>query len=239
MTDEEWRKFQQWRGGGSGPSAGQGESGKLPGQSMIETVGAFGQGALKGLAGMGAPPGGVSLNEADPKGPIATWAKSEQTEHPWAEKAGRWTAEYGPLAALPDIDAAAIGGAGARAFARSAPKLAHIAERGLQGAWKGAVGGETQGNPGAGAATGGGGATAAAIYRSLPPMLQWGLPFLALSAAKTGMGGREVSGWGEYHLAHPLAALAAILAGGAPGVAGALGAQAVGRDNGQDQTGGQ
>jgi hypothetical protein len=173
----------------------------------------------KGLAQMGAPPGGVSLREADPQGPVATWAKTENKDYPVAEKAGRWTAEYGPLALMPDIGAP---GALARAVPEL-PRLARVVGKGLEGTWKGAVGGATQGDTKTGAEVGGGTAAAASVLRQFP-QLMWPAGFMAIEAAREGV----KLPWGFWHLSHPLAALAAAAMGWAPGVSGALGAKALG-----------
>lgn len=227
---EDWEKFNrgyQEQAGNAPASSGGGSSGGGLGADLLGATSATITGMGKGLAQMGAPPGGVSLNEADPKGPVATWAGTEDQRYPIAEKAGRYAAEYGPLAALPDVGAPG-------AFAKAVPelpRLARIAGKGAEGLWKGGVGGYTQGNPKAGAATGGGTAAAAATLKEFPQIM-WPAGFAAIEAAREG--GLPLP-WGAWHLAHPLAALAALVAGKAPGVAGALGAEAVGRDDGQDR----
>jgi hypothetical protein len=223
MTDEEWQKFQQWHGSGAQPNpqpgaGGDGGGGQLA-SDLVGSTSATVSGIGKGLAQMGAPPGGVSLREADPKGPVATWAGSENKQYPTAEKAGRYAAEYGPLALLPDVGAP-------EAFARAVPelpRLARVAGKGAEGLWKGGVGGYTQSNPKVGAETGGGTALAASALKQFP-QLMWPAGFMAIEAAREG--GKLP--WGSWHLAHPLAALAAAAMGFAPGVSGAIGADLAG-----------
>lgn len=227
MTDEEWQKLSQWRSAGapprgqSGGGAGVGDLiGRLAGSTAATAIG-----IEKGAAQLGAPPGGVSLREADPTGPVATWAKTGNRDYPIAEGAGRAAVQYGPLAALPDVGAPG-------AFARAVPelpRLARVAGKGAEGLWKGYVGGRTQGNSSVGEATGGGTAMAAEALQRFP-QLMWPAGFMAIEAAR--QGGKLP--WGSWHLAHPLAALAAIVMGLAPGVSGALGAKALGGDRGSE-----
>jgi hypothetical protein len=229
-TDKEAQSFQQWHSAGAPPSgqpraSGGGWTGTA--KDILGSTSATISGLGKGLAQMGAPPGGVSLNEADPQGPVATWAKSEDKQYPVAEKAGRWTAEYGPLALLPDIGAPG-------AFAKAVPELPRIARvvgKGAEGLWKGAVGGRTQGDPKTGAEVGGGTATAAAALKEFP-QLMWPAGFMAYEAAR---GGGVKLPWGAWHLSYPLAALAAAAMGFAPGISGAAGAKAFGEGKRGDQ----
>jgi hypothetical protein len=227
-TADEAAKFQQWYSAGAPPkgaqpgASGDGGGGQLA-SDLLGSTSATVSGIGKGLAQMGAPPGGVSLREADPKGPVATWAGSENKQYPTAEKAGRYAAEYGPLALMPDIGAP-------EAFAKAVPelpRLARVVGKGAEGVWKGGVGGYTQGNPKVGAATGGGTAMAAEALRRFPSIV-WPAGFMAMEAFREG--GRLPGG--AWHLAHPLAALAAAAMGFAPGVSGALGAGAVGPEKG-------
>jgi hypothetical protein len=224
-TDDEAKKFGQWYGSGASPSgAGGGNAGSGQGAgdtfgNLINSTAATFKGIEKGAAQLGAPPGGRSLQDADPEGPVATWAKTEDTRYPIAEKAGRYAAEYGPLAMLPDVGAPG-------AFAKAVPelpRLARVAGKGAEGLWKGYLGGSSQGNPKAGAATGGATGTAAAVLKQFP-QLAWPAGFLALEAARSG-GNLPFGAW---HLAHPLAALAAAAMGFAPGVSGAIGADIAG-----------
>lgn len=222
LSDDELEQFHNHRYGASPSKSGDD---KLPGQGAIETLGAFGQGVGKALASMGAPPGGKSLEDVDPKGPVASWAKSEQTEHPWAETAGRWAGEYGPLAALPDIGGPRLAGAGLDALARAAPRLTHIAERGLQGAWKGAVGGQTQGDASTGAAFGGGSAAGLTALRSIPQAYL--LPAAVLAGGGLAAGGRYIP-WDLRHVLSYLSEAALAGGGAVPGVTGAIGARMFG-----------
>ena len=200
------------------PAAGGGLASDLLGATSATITGLG-----KGLAQMGAPPGGVSLREADPKGPVATWAKTEDQNYPVAEKAGRWTAEYGPLAMIPDI--------GAARFAAKAvpelPRIARVVGKGLEGTWKGAVGGATQGDTKTGAEVGGGTAAGTAAFMAAPSWLKTLIGIGALEGGKDLAGGGRLP-WGMWHAAHPLALLAAAALGTFPGLTGALGAKAFG-----------
>ena len=185
------------------------------------------QGMGKGLAEMGAPPGGVSLRDADPKGPVATWAKSEEPDYPVAEGAGRLAAQYLPLAMLPSVG---LEGLAAKTIPEF-PRAASIIGRGLEGTWKGGVGGATQGDTKTGAATGGGLSTAYRAYQMLPGP-RWMLPVAAIMAMSKA-GGEGYVPWDVRHILSYLAEAAGGIAGGKiPGVAGALGAKAFGGDDG-------
>jgi hypothetical protein len=231
MTDEEWNKFQQWHSAGAPPSGqprAQGGGGwtgtakDLLG-STSATISGLGKGAVESFGN--AP--WASIPNEDGKSPVLNWAKSENKDYPVAEKAGRWTAEYGPLALMPDIGAPG-------AFARAVPelpRLARVAGKGVEGLWKGAVGGQTQGDAKTGAEVGGGTAAAASVLRQFPKIM-WPAGFMAYEAAREG--GAKLP-WGAWHLSHPLAALAAAAMGFAPGVSGALGAKAFGDGKRGDQ----
>jgi hypothetical protein len=190
--------------------------------STSATIGGIG----KGLAQIGAPPGGASLREADPKGPVATWAKTEDKDYPTAEKAGRLAAQYGPLAMIPSVG---LEGLAAKTIPEF-PRVAGVIGKGLEGTWKGGVGGATQGDPKTGAEVGGGTAAGSAAFMAAPGWLK---SVLAMGAL---MGGREMTGgrlpWGAYHMAHPLALLAAAALGRFPGLSGAFGAKALGDGSG-------
>lgn len=239
MTDEEWNKTQNWLKSGAKaappkppapltkddpPAPSGGVAADLLG-STSATISGIG----KGLAQMGAPPGGISLREADPKGPVATWAKQEDEKYPVAEKAGRYAAEYAPLAMLPDVGAPAALGK----MVPELPRLARIVGKGLEGTWKGGVGGATQGDPTTGAAVGGGSAAASAAFMAMPEWLKYMAGLAAIEGGREAMGRGAHLPWGSWHLAHPLAMMAAALLGKAPGVSGALGAKALGDDESQ------
>jgi hypothetical protein len=96
--------------------------------NAVESLGAAGTGVAKGLALAPAPPGGVSLSQADPKGPVATWAQSRQPQHPQAEDLGRNVGEnIPPLMAVAPFGMAAAGplaGAAGTAVRTAAPFVA-------------------------------------------------------------------------------------------------------------------
>jgi hypothetical protein len=207
----------------SSDDGGWAETGEKLLGATSATIGGLG----KGLAQMGAPPGGVSLQEADPKGPVASWATTEDKDYPVAEKAGRVAAQYGPLVMMP-----ALGGEGlvARAIPEF-PRIARVIGAGLEGTAKGAVGGASQGDTKTGAKVGGGTAAGTAAFMALP---SWAKTLTALAALE---GGRDMAGggrlpWGTWHMAHPLALMAATILGKFPGVSGALGAKAFGGGDG-------
>jgi hypothetical protein len=200
--------------------------------NLLGSTSATISGMGKGLAQMGAPPGGVSLREADPEGPVASWAKSENKDYPVAEKAGRWAAEYGPLAVMPET------GGGEAAMARlfsvprnaagqleKLPRLAQVMSKGLEGTWRGGVGGATQGDTKTGAEVGGGTATGTAAFMAAPSWVKTLAGLAALEGVREG--GAKLP-WGSWHMAHPLALMAATLLGKFPGLSGALGAKAFG-----------
>jgi hypothetical protein len=205
-------------GGGGWAETGE----KLLG-STGATIGGFG----KELAQMGAPPGGVSLQEADPKGPVATWAKTEDKNYPTAEKAGR----YGPgaigLMMMPDLG---LEGLAAKTIPEF-PRAARIIGKGLEGTWKGGVGGATQGDPKTGSEVGGGTAAAYSAYRMLPGQAQWMLPVAAIMAMSKA-GGEGYIPWDTRHILSYLAEAAAGLGGKFPGLTGAFGAKALGGGDG-------
>ena len=218
--------------GAGAPTSGDGGGGSDTLGNLVGSTEATIGGIGKGLSQLGAPPGGVSLQDADPEGPVASWAKTEDKRYPTAEKAGRYAAEYGPLFALPDVGAP-------EAFAKAVPeipKIMNVAGKGVEGLWKGYVGGATQGNAKAGAATGGATGTAAAMLKQFP-LLRTLAGVAALESAREGSGGKMP--WGSWHLAHPLLAALAAAMGFAPGVSGAIGADIAGpaqKDDGNGQT---
>jgi hypothetical protein len=230
MTDEEWNKFQQWHSAGAPPSgqpraSGGGWTGTAKDLlgSTSATISGLGKGAVESFGN--AP--WASIPNEDGKSPVMNWAKSENKDYPVAEKAGRWTAEYGPLALMPDVG---LPGAFAKAVPEL-PRLARVVGKGAEGLWKGAVGGQTQGDAKTGAEVGGGTAAAASVLRQFPHLM-WPAGFMAIEAAREG-GGKLP--WGAWHLSHPLAALAAAAMGLAPGVSGALGAKAFGEGKRGDE----
>lgn len=169
-----------------------------------------------------------SIPNEDGKSPVMNWAKSENKDYPVAEKAGRYAAQYGPLALLPNL-----GGERAAAWAiPELPRLARIAGKALEGTWKGAVGGATQGDPKTGAEVGGGTAAGTAAFMAAPSWLKYMAGLAALESVREG--GVRLP-WGSWHMAHPLAAMSAAVLGKAPGVSGALGAKAFGGDSGGEQ----
>jgi hypothetical protein len=195
-------------------------------ERLLGATGATIGGVGKGLAQIGAPPGGVSLREADPKGPVATWAKTEDKNYPTAEKAGRLTAQFAPLALTPELG----GGAFAAKMVPELPTLARIVGTGLEGTALGGAGGAMQGDAQTGAEAGGGGATGRAAFMAAPGWLKTIIGLAAMEAAREG-GGAKLP-WGSWHMAHPLAIMAAGLLGGRPGVTGAAAAKMFGGDGG-------
>lgn len=186
------------------------------------TVSGLGKGAVQSF---GNAPWG-SIPDDDGKSPVMNWAKSENQDYPIAEKAGRYAAQYGPLAFLPELG-------GVRAASKvipELPRLARIAGKGLEGTWKGAVGGATQGDPKTGAEVGGGTAAASAALSVAPSWLKYLAGLAALESVHAG--GVRLP-WGSWHMAHPLAALASAALGKVPGVSGALGAKAFGDTGGE------
>ena len=190
------------------------------------TASGLGKGAVQSF---GNAPWG-SIPNADSQSPVLNWAKTEDKDYPVAEKAGRYAAEYGPLALLPEMG-------GVRAASKiipEFPRAARIIGKGLEGTWKGAVGGATQGDTKTGAEVGGGTAAGTAAFMAAPSWLKFLVGMGVLDAAHEGGGVRLP--WGTYHLAHPLATMAATVLGFAPGVSGALGAKAFGDDSGGNKT---
>lgn len=188
------------------------------------TVSGLGKGAVQSF---GNAPWG-SIPNADGQSPVLNWAKSENKDYPVAEKAGRYAAEYGPLALLPELG-------GVRAASKiipEFPRAARIIGKGLEGTWKGAVGGATQGDAKTGAEVGGGTAAGTAAFMAAPSWLKYMTGLAALEAAHSG--GARLP-WGSFHMAHPLALMAASVLGKFPGLSGALGAKAFGGDSGGEQ----
>jgi|SRR5580693_6079812 hypothetical protein len=183
------------------------------------TIGGLGKGAVQSFGN--AP--WASIPNEDGKSPVLNWAKTEDKNYPVAEKAGRYAAQYGPLAIIPSVG---LEGLAAKAIPEF-PRAASIIGKGLEGTWKGAVGGATQGDAKTGAATGGGTAAAYNAYRMLPHQAQWMLPVAAIMAMSKA-GGEGYIPWDTRHILSYLAEAAAGLTGKLPGVAGALGAKAFG-----------
>jgi hypothetical protein len=181
------------------------------------TIGGLGKGAVQSF---GNTPWGSIPNE-DGKSPVLNWAKTEDKNYPVAEKAGRYAAEYGPLALMPEL-----GGAGfAAKMVPELPRLARIVGTGIEGTAKGALGGATQGDTKTGAEAGGAGAASRAAFMAAPNWLKTMIGLGALEAARSG---GERLPWGSWHMAHPLAIMAAALLGGKPGVTGAAAAKMFG-----------
>lgn len=187
------------------------------------TIAGLGKGAVQSF---GNTPWGSIPNE-DGKSPVLNWAKSENKDYPVAEGAGRLTAEYGPLALLPDLG---LEGLTAKAIPEL-PRVANLIGKGLEGTWKGGVGGATQRDTKTGAEVGGGTATAYNAYRMLPYQAQWMLPVAAIMAMSKA-GGEGYVPWDVRHILSYMAEAAMALSGKVPGVAGALGAKAFGDDSG-------
>lgn len=194
------------------------QSGGVVGNLMGATGATF-MGMAKGVADMGQHLAG------DPEGPIGDFAKSENKDYPTAEKAGRYTAEYGPLLFLPELGAEGL----AAKVIPELPRVARIVGKGLEGTWKGAVGGLTQGDTKTGAEVGGGTAAATAAFMAAPSWVKTLTGLAALEAARSG--GVSLP-WGSWHMAHPLAAMAATALGKFPGLSGALGTKALGGGGG-------
>lgn len=205
------------------PAGGEGLASKLLG-STSATIGGIGKGAVQSF---GNAPWGSIPNE-DGKSPLLNWAKTENKNYPTAEKAGRYAAEYGPLMMLPSVG---LEGLAAKTIPEF-PRAASIIGKGLEGTWKGGVGGATQGDPQTGAATGGGSAAAYRAYRMLPHQAQWMLPVAAIMAMSKA-GGEGYIPWDTRHILSYLGEAAAGLSGKFPGVAGALGAKLFGDTDGK------
>jgi hypothetical protein len=184
------------------------------------TVSGMGKGAVSTFGGM--------IPNEDGKSPVLNWAKSENTDYPIAEKAGRYAAEYAPLTLLPELGGVRV----ASKIIPELPRVARVLGKGVEGAWKGAVGGATQGDPKTGAEVGGGTAAGSAAFMALPWWLKSALTTGAIVGAREG--GAHLPA-GSWHLAHPLALLAAAALGKFPGVTGALGAKAFGDEGGEPQ----
>lgn len=192
--------------------------------STSATIGGLERGAVNTIEN--SPLG--SIPNEDNKSPVMNWAKTENKDYPVAEKAGRWAAEYAPLMMLPEAGAAR----GVAKVIPELPRLARVVGKGLEGTWKGAVGGATQGDPKTGAEVGGGTAAGTAAFMAAP---NWLKTLIGIGALE---GGHDLAGsgrlpWGMWHAAHPLALLAAAALGKFPGLTGALGAKAFGDDNGK------
>ena len=188
------------------------------------TIGGLGKGTVQSFGN--AP--WASIPNEDGKSPLLNWAKTEDKDYPVAEKAGRYAAEYAPLAVMPELG-------GVRAASKiipEFPRAARVIGKGLEGTWKGAVGGATQGDTKTGAAVGGGTAAGSAAFMALPWWLKSALTTGAVVGAREG--GAHLPA-GSWHLAHPLALLAAAAMGKFPGMSGALGAKAFGGDSGDSQ----
>jgi hypothetical protein len=214
-TADEAQKFQQWYTSGASP-----KSAGAPGEGggWMGSIGAGLKGGAKELAGdVGIAP---------------EWSKSEDKDHSTAEWVGRQAADWAPVvgfdALAPEV------GLGATA-ARYAPRAARLAEKGLTGLYKGAVGGAAMqpqdatrgGETGAevGAATG----AARAGWSMLPGWAKAGaiaapgsLAGMASLAHEMGGGGHYISPWAVHHVISALGGLAGAAAAG-PATAGAAG----------------
>jgi hypothetical protein len=188
--------------------------------STSATISGLGKGAVNAVESSAFG----SIPNEDGKSPVMNWAKSENKDYPVAEQAGRWAAEYGPLALLPDLG----GVRAARTVIPELPRLARVVGKGLEGTWKGAVGGATQGDTKTGAEVGGGTAAGTAAFMAAP---NWLKTLIGIGALE---GGHDIAAsggrlpWGMWHAAHPLALLAAAALGKFPGLTGAIGAKAFG-----------
>ena len=185
-----------------------------------------------------------SIPNDDGRSPVMNWAKSENKDYPVAEKAGRYAAEYAPLALLPELGGVRV----ASKIIPELPRVARVLGKGVEGAWKGAAGGAAEANVDTpsgdeagrrvarGAAEGAGTTVAlGAGQAALRAMPYWVLP--AAIAGGELMHGRFLP-WHIRHamgMAHPLALLAAAAMGKFPGVTGALGAKEFGDDGGKPQ----
>jgi hypothetical protein len=226
-TAAEAQAFQQWHSVGAPSGQPRAQGGGWTGTakdllgSTSATIQGLGKGAVNAIENS---PLGTIPNE-DNKSPVMNWAKSENKDYPVAEKAGRIASEYAPLALLPEtgLGEAAMSRAFLVPAGEQLPRLAKVMSKGLEGTWRGGVGGATQGDTKTGAEVGGGTAAAASVLRQFP-QLMWPAGFMAIEAAREGV----KLPWGSWHLSHPLAALAAAAMGFAPGVSGALGAKEFG-----------
>jgi hypothetical protein len=215
MTDEEWKKFQQWHGAGAPPS-GQ--------------PGADGGGFMGAMGSIGAGFKGAAKEAAGTVGVAPEWAKSKDPGHSTAEWVGREAADLAPSVAL-DFAAPEIG------FIPTAGRLAKLANAGLNAGLKGAIGGASvnSGDRGEGAKTGGevgtiGGVTRAG-WKMLPGWAKYAavttpgsLAGMASLAHEMGGGGRYISPWAVHHTLSALAGLAAA-AMKAPTTTGAISSQ--------------
>ena len=211
MTDEEWKKFQQWHSAGAPPSGQPTDDG-----GWMGSIGAGFKGAAKEAVGV--------------TGLAPEWSKSREPGHPTAEWVGREAADLSPSIAL-DAFAPEIG------FIPTAGRLAKLANAGLNAGWKGALGGAAvnSADRGEGAKTGGevgaGGGVMRAGWKMLPGWAKYAavttpgsLAGIASLSHEMGAGGRYISPWALHHTLSALAGMAAAMAR-APATAGAVGSQ--------------
>lgn len=154
----------------------------------------------------------------------ATGDTTPDPNHPTAQWVGRQVTDWGPLVAL-DAFGPEVPMAGAAL--RYAPRLATLAQKGLTGAYKGAIGGEwmqpkdrTRGET-TGALAGAGSGVTRAAFNMLPMWAKIGLVSAAPNAAglmniaheTTGSRGGYISPWSLHHAISALGGLAAAAAG--------------------------
>lgn len=192
---------------------------------------------------------GSGITDIMPHAAISQWATSSNPDPDLqtAENIGYYAPDVASLWAIPDVGletmaVKAIGKAGKMPqylFGRGGKGYAkplHVAAKSLEGTWKGAVGGETQGDPQTGAEVGTARRAATATWDVLPAAAKRNLWLLATLAAapyaqqlaRQSLGGREgyFPMFHGVHMSLPyLAQLAAFLM--PSGVAGAAGAKAV------------
>jgi hypothetical protein len=222
LSDEEWAaKVHQWQqaGGFEKGHGGAIEDDSLGGQLLGGAKAMIG-GVGKELAGLPAPPGGVTPGVADPE--LGKWAASEDPQHPTMEGVGRFGADIAPSLATPELgllNAARAVGLGGQIVRH--PQIAKTIMRGTQDLWKGAVGGVEQSpdDPAQGAETG----TATAIGQKALGLVPWrkAAHGLGLAGEVLSHGHNFMPWWAMYHMGGPLAALARYVKYVNPGVAGA------------------
>lgn len=202
MTDEEWKKFQDWHASGASPKSAPVTGESSGGEGWMGSIGAGFKGAAREFSG----------------------DKTTDPSHSTAEWVGRQAADWGPLVA---VDALMPEVALPAAALRYAPRVASLATKGLTGAYKGAIGGammQPQDRPrGAttGAEAGAAGGAARAGFGMLPGWAKAGtlaaLPNLAglanIAHEATGSKGGYISPWSLHHAISALSALAAAAAG--------------------------
>jgi hypothetical protein len=148
------------------------------------------------------------------------WASSTNKDYPIAEGAGKFAPDLAALAFLPNVGMEGLATEAVPAL-EQAPRLAKAVGNVGEAAWKGYVGGGTQGHPGAGSATATGSRTLLEAAKAIPGK-QFLLPAAMVAAAE--MAGRGYTPWGVRHMLSYLAEAAAALSGKLPGSSGAIGA---------------